>query len=93
MIKAAVQGMLKVTLEHRSDTDYFSDTISLLDRLSTAKVKIDTACRHNIDVVKATADILYAAQLYVDEATVPCTEWPTTRDVAEYLFAKYGHDL
>ena len=82
---SAVQGMLSEASDFKSDNEYYVDTLALLDKLSLAKVKIDKTSCHDIEIVKVTADILYSAQLYVDEETIPCTEWPTPKEVVDHL--------
>ena len=85
---AAIQGILSEARAFKVDTEFLKDTISLLDHLSLAKYKIDKASWHDIEIVKITADIIFSAQLYAHEETVPCTEWPTPDEVVEYLLKK-----
>ena len=63
-------------------TTFFKDTHRMLDQLAKAKAEIDIASHHNIAVTKITANILYVVQKYVDETTIPCTEWALPEEVA-----------
>lgn len=55
---------------------------AVLDRLARAKADIDIAAWHSREVVAVTSAILNAAQHYLDETTIPCTEWPLPAEVA-----------
>ena len=67
---------------------FFKDALALLDRLAFAKAELDAAAHHELSVAQLTASILWAAQQFVDEVTVPATEWPTTEEITEVVYAK-----
>src|SRR4051794_2111300 len=59
------------------------DALNVLDALGRAKSELDAAALHAPDLAKLTTAILSAAQECAWEATVPCTEWPTPREIAD----------
>jgi hypothetical protein len=63
----------------------FDDTRAVLDTLARAKAEIDIAAWHSAEVVAVTAEILAAAQQYLDANTIPCTEWPLPSEVAGFV--------
>jgi hypothetical protein len=87
-LNAAILGMLLTALHDYRSRTFRDDALDVLDKLSLTKQKIDRASCHQPKIVKVTADILLSAQLFVDEMTVPCTEWPTTQEIAEYLLQR-----
>lgn len=64
-------------------TTGFEDATHVLDEMARAKASLDIASGHCIDVVQATASVMLATQTYADEQTVPCTEWPLPKEVAD----------
>jgi tetratricopeptide (TPR) repeat protein len=94
---AAAYGMSLVAAEGARPGTYRDDALKVLDRLARAKAEMDIAVLHLPPVIEVTAYLLLAAQRYVDEQTIPCTEWPTTEDIAAFVsqearkFAKPGH--
>lgn len=86
--KAAAYGMLSVASENARMESFFKDALALLDRLAFAKAELDAAAHHELSVAQLTASILWAAQQFVDEVTVPATEWPTTEEITEVVYAK-----
>lgn len=85
-LQVAMFGMVLITSQAIGETEFYADTINLLDQVARAKTEIDIASCHDIEVVEATAFILLSAQRYVDETTFPCTEWPFPGEVAEVIF-------
>lgn len=72
---------------------YREDALGVLDCLGAAKMELDKASCHTMPTVIVTAAILSQAQNFVDEMTIPCTEWPTSDDVVAFVFqvaAKYA---
>jgi len=62
---------------------YREHALNVLDALSRAKAELDTAASHDPELARLTAAILFAAQAYAWEATIPCTEWPLPCEVAD----------
>lgn len=62
---------------------YRQDALEVLDALGRAKADLDTAALHDPDLTQVSAAILSAAQAYAWEMTIPCTEWPSPRELAE----------
>jgi hypothetical protein len=83
---AAAYGMVLVASGLARTKTYFEEALDLLTQLGKAKVEIDAAAWHSLDVVETTAALLLSAQQYVDEVTIPCTEWPSTEDVARVIY-------
>jgi hypothetical protein len=61
--------------------EYFKDAVEVLNRLGSAKMELDKAVCHSQPTVQVTAAILSEAQKFLDEMTIPCTEWPTSEEV------------
>jgi hypothetical protein len=78
---AAAYGMVLCTSQSVGETEFFEDTRSILDHLARAKAEIDIASWHDLEITKITADILLVAQEFVDETTIPCTEWALPSEV------------
>jgi hypothetical protein len=83
---AAAYGMFLVASEGAKPDSYFEDALALLHRLAVAKAELDAAAHHELLVADITASILRAAQHFIDEATVPCTEWPSTEEIAGVVY-------
>lgn len=60
---------------------YRDDALGVLNKLAIAKAQIDSAACHTFPTIDVTHDILYSAQCYADENTIPCTEWPTSEEI------------
>jgi len=65
---------------------YRDDVLSMLDRLAMAKALIDQSICHTFPTVAVTSEVLLAAQRFADEATIPCTEWPSVEEVQDVVF-------
>jgi hypothetical protein len=85
---AAAYGMFLVAAEGAKPESYFEDALAQLDRLALAKAELDAAAHHDLSVADLTASILGAAQHFLDEVTVPCTEWPSTDEIADVVYEK-----
>ena len=55
----------------------------MLGGLATAKAQLDAARPTAVNLAWATERILGVARRFVDEQTIPATEWPTTRALAD----------
>jgi hypothetical protein len=84
---AAAYGMLLVASTF-TDGPYRKDALNALDQLSLAKVLLDSTACHLLPVINVTAEILFAAQKFADEATIPCTEWPSVHEIAVVVLGK-----
>lgn len=60
---------------------YRDDALAVLNSLAYAKAELDAARCHTFPTIEVTSDILFSAQKYADENTIPCTEWPTSADI------------
>ncbi len=89
-IEAALQGMLAHSQSLTSNTEYYKDTLAVLDGMALAKANIDKASCHNIEIAKVTSSILFDAQEFVSKQTIPCTEWPSPKELVEHLVSQYG---
>jgi len=85
--KAAAAGMLAAAGAAVGATDSFQDSRAVLDELARAKAQLDIAAWHTPDVTRVTAQLLSRAQAFVDEQTIPCTEWPTPAEVVSAVRA------
>lgn len=83
---AALYGMLRVAYDLAQPASYLEDALVLLTKISQAKVEFDAAAWQSNDLVTATGALLLSAQRFVDTMTVPCDEWPTTKEVAEHIY-------
>lgn len=78
---AAAYGMLLVA-KSATPGPYRESALEALNQLARAKAELDIAALHLPPVIEVTAQFLLAAQRYADEATIPCTEWPSVEDIA-----------
>lgn len=90
----AAYGML-VSARSAPQGGYYSDALEVLNCLGRAKARLDEAANHTKPAIVVTASVLAKSQEFVDEATIACSEWPTSEEVvaavsgavAEYAFA------
>jgi len=80
--RAAAFAMLLSARQAVGQGKSFDDARAVLDNLARAKAEIDIKAWHSREVVAVTAGILQVAQQYLDEQTIPCTEWPMPDEVA-----------
>ena len=80
----AAREMARVARDGARSKTYYADACDLLDRLAAAKARLDAA---DPSVATTTATLLDAARTFVDDTTIPCTEWPTTEEVADHVEA------
>lgn len=66
--------------------EYRDDALCVLNCLGMAKLELDKASCHTTPTVLVTAAILADTQKYVDDMTIPCTEWPTAAEVVSFVF-------
>lgn len=74
--------------------DHHENALEVLDSLGKAKMELDASVCHAEPTVIVTASILSATQKFVDEMTIPCTEWPTSTEVVSFvseIAARYAH--
>lgn len=84
---AAAYGML-LSANLFEDGPYRDDVLNALDQLSLTKMLLDKAACHTSPVIDVTCNILLAAQKFAEEATIPCTEWPSTSEITEIVLTK-----
>ena len=89
--KAAAFGLSLAALHAVRETTFFEDARHVVDEVAKAKARIDIAAWHSLDVTRATAAILLAAQRFLDEQTVACTEWPNPGEVAAAVLEAARH--
>jgi hypothetical protein len=82
---AAAYGMVLAAVSAITGGKYREDALEALNTLALAKAEIDIAALHLRPVVNVTSCILLAAQCFADEATIPCTEWPSQEEIAEVV--------
>lgn len=83
----AAYGLLLI-LNTGLEDGYREDALNALDQLALAKALIDQAANHLPPIINITSEILLAAQIYTDDATIPCTEWPRVSDIARVVLEK-----
>jgi methylthioribose-1-phosphate isomerase len=79
----AAYGMALVAGQDARTDSFYRDATDALDRLEQAKQQLDAARPTAVNLAWATDRILGVARRFVDEQTVPATEWPTTRELAD----------
>lgn len=79
--KAVVAYGMIIAARSAPDGKYYADALEVLNCLGAAKAELDKAVCHGKSVVSVTASILAVAQDFVDETTIPCTEWPHAAEV------------
>ena len=80
--QAAAFGLSLAATQAVGGTSFFEDARHVVDAVAKAKARMDIAAWHSLEVVRATAAVLLAAQLFLDERTIACTEWPAPGEVA-----------
>lgn len=85
-IKAAVAYGMLLAANLSEGGEYRDNTLEVLNNLGKAKAVLDLSFSHTRPTVNVTGEILFAAQKFVDELTIPCTEWPTSAEVVENVF-------
>ncbi len=79
--KATVAFGMLLSANSTEGGEYRDDALAVLNSLSYAKAELDSAQCHTFPTIEVTSDILFSAQRYADENTIPCNEWPTSEDV------------
>jgi len=80
-VKATVAFGMLLSANSTKGGEYRNDALEVLNQLAYAKAKLDSSMCHTFPTIKVTHDILYSAQVYADENTIPCTEWPTSDEI------------
>ncbi|WP_137971570.1 hypothetical protein [Pseudomonas sp. F(2018)] len=80
--QAAAFGLSLAAVQTVGVTGFFEDARHVVDAVARAKARMDIAAWHSLEVVRTTAAVLLAAQLFLDEQTIACTEWPAPGEVA-----------
>jgi hypothetical protein len=91
--RAAAFCMVLVAQQDARPGTSHEDALQLLNELSRTKTQIDAATSDAPDTARVTSQILVAAQDFVASVTIPCTEWPTTEEIASVVLteaAKYA---
>jgi hypothetical protein len=91
--RVAAFCMVLVVQRSARPTTSYEDALQLLNELSRTKTQIDAATSDALDIARVTSQILLAAQDFVFTTTIPCTEWPTTEEIAAVVLneaAKFG---
>jgi len=81
--KATVAFGMLLSANSTEGGEYRSDALAVLDSLAYAKAELDSARCHTFPTIDVTSDILFSAQKYADENTIPCNEWPTSEDIVK----------
>ena len=89
--KAAAFGLSLAAWQAVRETTFFEDSRHVADEVAKAKARIDTAAWHSLEVTRATAAILLAAQQFLKEQTLACTEWPSPGEVAATVLEAAHH--
>lgn len=84
--QAAAYGMALAAAHAVGSTHFFENTRHVVDAMARAKAELDIHGWHSAEVVQTTAAILAAVQRFLDETTIPCTEWALPGEVAEMAF-------
>lgn len=79
--KATVAFGMLLAANSTAGGEYRDDALAVLTSLAYAKAVLDSARCHTFPTIEVTTDILFSAQRFADENTIPCTEWPTSEDV------------
>ncbi|MDI7204799.1 hypothetical protein QMM44_15335 [Leptospira santarosai] len=83
--KAAIAYAMLLSVHLTKRGPYRDDSLKALDLLSKAKTRLDIACAHTRPAIDITSEILNEAQRFADEASIPCTEWPTVEEIIEIV--------
>jgi hypothetical protein len=82
---AAAYGMVLVAGQAAQPNTYFKDALTMLNQLGHAKASLDAASAHEPAVAQITSSLLSVAQVFLADATIPCTEWPTTEEICSVV--------
>ena len=78
----AAYGMALVAQQDGRPGTSYQEALALLDRLSEAKATLDAQRPTAVNLAWATGRVLEAARRFVETATIPATEWPSTEAIA-----------
>lgn len=82
-VQAAAFGLVLAASQAIGKTKLHVDAKRVVDEVAKAKARIDIAAWHSLEVVSATAAVLFACQQFLDEQTIAGTEWPTPAEVVD----------
>jgi hypothetical protein len=91
--QAAAFGLSLAATQAVGGTSFFEDARHVVDAVAKAKARMDIAAWHSMEVVQATAAVLLAAQLFLDEQTIACTEWLAPGEVAAAVLESARHTV
>ncbi|MGC4064982.1 MAG: hypothetical protein QM784_10135 [Polyangiaceae bacterium] len=80
-LQSAAFALALTAVHAQGPTTYFEDSRRVVDELARAKAEVDIAAWHDMKVVELTEAIVLRAQRYLDEMTIPCTEWPLPSEI------------
>ncbi len=83
--KIAVKGMYSHIKNSMPGGSTYQDSLEIINQLSLAKHKMDCGCSHVLAIGSATSKLLLVVQEYFNEEVIPCTEWPTPRELLELI--------
>ena len=83
---ATVSYIMLLAAKSIENSDYREGALAVLNKIAFTKAELDSAMCHTRPTIDVTSDILLSTQKFVDEATIPCTEWPTSLEVVEKVF-------
>ncbi len=85
--KAVTAFAMVIAANSTESGGYRVDGLKVLDALVFAKAELDSASCHTYPTIEVTADILSSVQEYVDENTIPCTEWPASSEIVSNVLS------
>jgi hypothetical protein len=84
--KAVVAYGMIIGARSTSGGNFYEDALWVLNCLGVTKAELDKAASHCEPTISITAEILSAAQKFVEEMTIPCTEWPSSAEVVSCVY-------
>lgn len=80
--RAGAYGLALAASAAVTGAERYEDSRRVLDEMAQAKARIDAAAWHALEVARATAAVLWAAQAWLEGQTIANTEWPTPQELA-----------
>lgn len=80
---AAQYAMMLAARSAVGTSKYFEDALQVVNNIARAKAEIDIASCHSNHVITETQYILRAAQDFLEENTIACTEWPRPQEIVD----------
>jgi hypothetical protein len=83
--QAAGYGMVLKALQRARPRSSYQEAQILLDELVASQAELDAIRPENRTVQATTRRIIETTRVFLEANTIPCTEWPATQEMAEFI--------